>query len=264
MEVTVHTVVKNEDVWVWYAIQSVLPFVEKVLVFDTGSEDRTVNLIKSIKSKKIIFEEKGAVDRKGLVALRQEQLERTKTDWFLILDGDEIWPRTELEKLLLSAASSDKKIVAIYNEVRNCIGDVWHYLPADAGNYHIGNRSGNLNIRLIRKTESLKISGEYPLEVYGDENGPIQKQPDNLVYSEAWYLHTSFLQRSSRSSDKVSGSFGRKRIWQSGINLKKNQLPEVFGLSVQNGVDFLKKRGVIYDVTAKILTPAISLRRKLK
>ena len=36
---------------------------------------------------KIIFEEKGEVNAKGLTLLRKEQLARTKTEWFLILDG---------------------------------------------------------------------------------------------------------------------------------------------------------------------------------
>ena len=45
--------IKNEERWVWYALQSVLPYVDKILVWDTGSTDNTVEIIKTIKSNKI-------------------------------------------------------------------------------------------------------------------------------------------------------------------------------------------------------------------
>jgi len=87
---TVHCVVKNEERWIWFALKSILDIADKILVYDTGSSDRTVDIIKTIKSKKIFFEEKGEVDAKGLAQFRREQLIRTKKEWFLILDGDEI------------------------------------------------------------------------------------------------------------------------------------------------------------------------------
>jgi len=97
---TIHCVVKNEEKWIWFALRSILDIADKVLVYDTGSSDRTVDIIKRIKSKKIIFEEKGEVDAKGLTQLRKDQLKRTKTEWFLILDGDEIWPKNTKKELV--------------------------------------------------------------------------------------------------------------------------------------------------------------------
>jgi glycosyltransferase involved in cell wall biosynthesis len=55
--ITVHMVVKNEDQWIWYSIQSVLQYVDKILITDTGSTDHTVEIIKSIKSPKLIKSE---------------------------------------------------------------------------------------------------------------------------------------------------------------------------------------------------------------
>ena len=57
-KITGHMIVQNEEQWVWYAIHSVLPFVEKLFIYDTGSTDKTVSLISSIKSKKIAFQKK--------------------------------------------------------------------------------------------------------------------------------------------------------------------------------------------------------------
>jgi hypothetical protein len=265
MKLTVHTVVKNEDIWIWFALQSILPFVEKVLVFDTGSSDRTIEVIKSIKSDKIILEEKGEVDKNGLVKLRQEQLDRTETDWFLILDGDEIWPKDQLTMLLQIAEKSPKQTVAIFNKVRNCIGDIYHYLPDSSGRYQIANIKGNLNIRLIKKTPQLKIIGEYPLEAYTNENGPLQNQDGNLTFADCWYLHMSFLKRSSTAMGKVSGSFGRAKYWQKGLLIDNEQLPSVFNESYPDIVaDPKKRRGLIYESLAQLVEPMLSLKNAIK
>lgn len=264
MKVTAHCVVKNEDKWVWFAINSVLPYVERMLVFDTGSTDRTVDIIKSIKSPKIIFEERGGVDRVGMVNLRREQIEGTKTDWFFILDGDEVWSEKNIEELF-NDAQKNQNCVAVVNRVRNCIGDIFHYMSESAGEYEIAGIKGNLNIRLIRKTKTMTIKGEYPLERYQDGNGVIQEQEDNLVVSNAWCLHTSFLNRSSSKSLKVSGSFGRKRVWQRGISIPKEELPEVLFKGYPKLVDDpLKKRGVLFEGAALITSPLISAKRLVK
>ena len=56
-KIIVHCLVANEERFVWYALQSVLPYVDQVMVWDTGSTDKTVEIIKAIKSPKIIFKE---------------------------------------------------------------------------------------------------------------------------------------------------------------------------------------------------------------
>ena len=46
----VHTLVKNEEKYLWYAVMSVADFVDKVLLWDTGSSDKTVEIIKQIQN----------------------------------------------------------------------------------------------------------------------------------------------------------------------------------------------------------------------
>ena len=60
MSITAHCLVKNEENFVGFAIKSVINFVDKVIVFDTGSTDKTVGLIKNLVKEfpeKIIFED---------------------------------------------------------------------------------------------------------------------------------------------------------------------------------------------------------------
>ena len=90
--ITVHMIVKNEDRFIWYAIQSVVDFVDKLIIYDTGSSDKTLSIIKSIKNKKIHLSEKQISNKHDISLLRQKQLEETDTDWIWIVDGDEIYP----------------------------------------------------------------------------------------------------------------------------------------------------------------------------
>lgn len=265
MKVTAHTLVKNEDYWVWYAIQSVLPFVDQIIIFDTGSSDRTVDLIKSIKSPKIIFEEKGPTDAVGLVKLRQEQLDRTKTDWFLIVDGDEMWREDQMKEVLGAIDKADKGKISLVTHSRNAIGDVFHYLPEGAGEYQIGQLRGNLNIRAVRKTPDLKLVGTYPLETYVNNQGALQDQPEQLGFLDEWCLHVSFLKRSSGTERKKSGSLGKSKTSERGLLMMERELPEVLKHHHPLGLfNPLMKRSSLYEFKAAVTTPLLNLKRKLK
>ena len=227
LSVTTHTIIKNEERWIKSALLSVIDHVKEMLVWDTGSTDKTVELIKSIKSPKIKFKEKSRVDRKELVSLRNQQIKETKTDWFLILDGDEIWSKENLLKLFKTAQEADKKIIALVNRTRNCIGDIYHYLPETKGRYQIGPWRGHLNIRLIRNLPGLEVIGEYPLEAYLYKGKALQAQPENLKFVNTWYLHAIHLKRSGwRHGLKTIDRFKKFKIFRKGIEMKKEELPE--------------------------------------
>ena len=189
---TIHCVVKNEEKWIWFALRSVLDIADKVLVYDTGSSDRTVDIIKSIKSKKIIFEGKGEVDAKGLTKLRKDQLKRTKTEWFLILDGDEIWPENTKKELVGKIIKTDESKWGIVVRACNLVGDIYHYHP-ESVHYHWPyaprNYKGWANLRILRKSAVSDIKGDYPLEAYCDKhNVPIQNYGDkHLVFLKNRY-----------------------------------------------------------------------------
>ncbi len=261
---TVHMIIKNEDLWVWYALQSVLPYAEQILVYDTGSTDHTIEIIESIKSPKIIFEKKGTVTKKELVDLRQQQIDKTKTEWFLLVDGDEIWSEDQLKKLLGATEKVKDTKKAFFQRTRNAIGDVWHYLPESAGQYVIAGRKGNLNLRMIKKTKELKVIGEYPLEAYVDAGGPLIEQTESLEFVDCWYLHTSFLKRSTQQG-KVSGSLGKSKKPEGGIKMDSATLPKVLFESHPSFLpDPLEKRDIFFELKALVLTPFLFMKRGVK
>ena len=194
-KLTGHTLVKNEEVWVKPALQAVLPCVERLLVWDTGSTDSTVSIVHSIKSLKIKFKQCGPVNREELVELRNAQIKATKTDWFLLVDGDEIWPKANLIQLIKAMAAAKPDTLALVNRTRNCVGDLNHYLPESQGQYRIGPWSGHLNIRAIKNLPGLKVTGSYPNEAYVYQGKKLQDQPERLEFCDTWYYHATHLKR---------------------------------------------------------------------
>src|SRR3990172_3928684 len=96
-----NTIVHNEENFIWFAIMSVVNYVDKILVWDTGSTDKTVEIIKEVikeKGNKIEFKEVGAVNANEFTKMRQKMLDESHCDWILVLDGDEIWWGSSMKK----------------------------------------------------------------------------------------------------------------------------------------------------------------------
>ena len=237
--------VKNEENFIWYAIQSVLPFVDKIMVWDTGSEDKTVEIIKSIDSPKIEFVEKGSVDSSTHTKLRAEMLANTdkkKYRWLLILDGDEVWRKREISKMV--AVANEIKPSAVVIRTVNFVGDIYHKLPESSGKYEIAGQKGHLAIRLIDLTlKDLKIMNPHGGQTYTTSNTAVQDLPkDKLIYSDdIFYFHTTHLKRSTYDSSTLKRSFKRK--YEIGKKIEINQLPNIF---------FGKHPDIVPDVTSKM------------
>lgn len=85
--------VRNEEYWIWYSLMSVYPHVDEILLFDNGSIDATVDIVKSmpqIADKLTLFENWGGesevANRDAILA---EARARGATH-ILKLDGDEV------------------------------------------------------------------------------------------------------------------------------------------------------------------------------
>lgn len=261
-KITAHVLIKNEENFIWFAIMSVIDYVDKILIFDTGSKDNTLEIIKTIESPKIVLEEKGSVDLNRYITLRQELVDKTDTDWFLQLDGDEVWPKDSIESLVKMIQEAQDNIVAIVNRTRNCVGDIYHYLPEGTGEYELLGRRGHLNIRALKKTTDLKVELAPPFnaytETYINSEVPIPKQDSNLLFLDKYLWHLTHLKR-SRFDDHG------KRKWELGSAVAQDiKFPEVFSL---------KRPGIVSDPRIKmsntdffkswVQTPLRRLKRRI-
>jgi glycosyltransferase involved in cell wall biosynthesis len=232
-------IVCNEDRWTKFSLESVLPFAEKIFLYDTGSTDKTINIIKKMcqKNDKIIFEEKGPINKSGMVDFRNEQIAKTETDWFMILDGDEVYPWRIFDRLPF-----DEKYWGIFLRNYLCAGDVHHALPASYGKYELCGRKGHLNLRFYRKMKGWRWYGKYPLEYYGDENGSsLNKMCNKLYFLDDYYWHLSFLKRSSMvGRNYIKYHLGEKIT---------GELPEIFAGRA------LRHRSISYITRSLFETP---------
>ncbi len=107
MKLSVIMMVQNEEQTIDLALKSVKPYASEIFVFDTGSSDSTIPILKQHNVilftdflPKIKFE--GDKSWKH-TAIRQFLLSRCKGDWILQLDGDEVYPKETMEEFMKRA-----------------------------------------------------------------------------------------------------------------------------------------------------------------
>ena len=255
MKISAHVVVRNEENFVWYAINSVIDYVDEILVWDQGGSDKTLEIINKIKSPKIAFRKVfGEVH-----ALRQKMIEATNSDWILILDGDEIWHEDAIKSLRdgLKKYDDNKDCVVVPNYM--LIGDIFHFQENLAGKYKIADKIGHYNIRAVRKSEGLHISGIYPNEAYTTKDGVKVQDLNNekMIFMNTPYLHASFLKRSSKDRKKIKYEIGESFP-------KDFYYPEVFFAPRPDIIPSpWKTMDLEYKLRAMMETPLKKTRRRL-
>lgn len=262
MSIWVNTIVNNEENFIWFAIMSVVDFVDKILVYDTSSNDKTVNIIqeiKKVKGKKIEFKQVGKTDQDRFSQMRQNMLSQSKADWILILDGDEIWWEDSIKKVVSEIRHRGREIEGIVVPMIVPVGDIFHFQDQSAGEYQLLGRKGHLTLRAINtKIPGLHVDWPYGKESYLDsDNQPIQ-QRDGMMFLDAPYLHVTHLKRSNfkRAYDKFKFELGEGK--------KDFKYPEVFYKKFPSLVSspWIPITGKDL-VLSKLLTPLNKIKRRL-
>lgn len=267
--ITAHMVVKNEDRFIWYAISSILPWVEKVLIYDTGSTDKTVSIINSFQSKKIDFKQFKISDVSEIAKIRNMQIKETATDWFWIVDGDEIYPNALCEEITNIIKVKGEQLEGVIVGRYDLLGDIYHYQDESVGSYNLLGRKGHLVLRLINKKNisGLHVAGDYPYEEYfdQDEKDIIYHATDKFRFTKNKLFHAMYLQRSTLGANLTNTIHRRKWKVELGIPLSSDILiPEVFKYPHTDSVkDALKKRSLAYELLASLLTPVKMCKRKI-
>ncbi|WP_131536247.1 glycosyltransferase [Pedobacter nototheniae] len=273
--ITAHTLVKNEEKWVWFAIMSVIDFVDHMIIYDTGSTDKTCAVIDEILKderlrERIDFQRKGAVSKEQFTKLRQEQIEKTKTKWFLVLDGDEIWYKKDFINLIKVAEFTTASMLAI--KFHNCTKDVYHYTKYESGGYNIKSEKGNVTLKLISMDIlGVHADGPYGMEGYFDiQNRPIQESESDIEIVDGFFLHTSNLIRSKNIFHDWKIPYRRAKIFSEVEESINNDFlfPEVFYLKRPKIVpNPFKRAGISYYFFKSLTIPInilISIKRALK
>lgn len=230
-----HCLVQNEGRFIWYALNSILPFVDEIMVWDMGSTDGTWEIINSISAGKLKKKRlPAATNPNDLTRVRQQMIAETTTDWtwLMILDGDEIWPKTSIEKAT-ALAREHPEFESIVVKTNNLVGDIYHRLPQSSGHYELAGRVGHLALRFmnLKLIKGLSVNRPHGTQGFFDsENKLVQdRDPKKIVFVDCTYHHATHLQRSvTRKEDLLVPKRSFKLKYEIGESIPKKQIPEIF------------------------------------
>ena len=272
MQIWAHSLVKNEERYLWFAVESVINYIDKLLLWDTGSTDKTKEIIKLLKRKhpeKIETNFLGEVTPEEFTKVRQDMLEATKSDWFLVVDGDEIWWDASINGVTdkIYTAKSDYESVVV--PIVNLVGDIFHYQEKKAGRYFLAGKLGHYALRGIKRSIP-GLSSSKPHGTWGwtDKDGIMiqERDPEKILFLDAPYIHATYLTRGgSRVFDKRVVKRPLKYKYELGIRFPGNfYYPEVFFRERPAIVPFpWLKMDRSYFLRALVETPLRKIKRRL-
>jgi|GEM_PF-1751883 len=100
--ISVCIITRNEEIFIEKCIKSVIPIASEIIVIDTGSTDRTVEIAKGLGAKVDTVRWEDDFSKP-----RNKCLEYAKGDWVLVIDADEELPESEHEKLIKDVMTKD-------------------------------------------------------------------------------------------------------------------------------------------------------------
>jgi hypothetical protein len=270
--IVAHSLVKNEERYIWFAVMSVIEHVDKVMIWDTGSTDDTVAIAKEIRKifpDKVNLQTFGEVTPDEYTLLRQKMLDETGADWFMIVDGDEVWWENSITSAVNKINTQGKLLESIVTPYYNLIGDIYHYQEKAGGKYKIDGETGHLTIRFMNR----KIPGLYTAKPHGQhgyfdgKDRLIQdRSAKKRIYINCPFMHFTHLVRSSGlANDLKVPKRNIKYKHELGIPFPLDfYYPESFFLPRPNLVPSpWRKAGKKYLLKAAIQTPLKMLKRRL-
>ncbi|MFA6533527.1 MAG: glycosyltransferase [Patescibacteria group bacterium] len=202
MKIWAHTLFKNEERWLWSSVSSVIDHEDKLLLWDTGSTDRSWDIAKEIKNKykdKIDLKQYGEVTTETFPKVRQEMLDKTDSDWFLVVDADEIWWEDSMKTLISEIKKEDNNNESFVVPTVNVVGDIFHYQEESAGKYRFGNLKGHFNLRAVKRNiKGLHSQGIHGVWGWADGDNKQIQERNTFQFVNAPYLHTTFLPRGKK------------------------------------------------------------------
>lgn len=193
---TAHIMIKNEENFIEQAINSVKDVVDKIIIYDTGSNDHTVPIIRSMHCNKIVLHEKKVSSAFELTDIRNKMIDETQTEWFILVDGDEVYNSKELlevKKGLLFLSEAINRVVVFRK-------NLFYPFKKLFGKKQMLGR--------IYRTKNVIFVGDYPNENPSFLNNKKLEENSFSVDTKnpVLYHYHSFPRSSLKNSAKVKGT----------------------------------------------------------
>jgi len=184
MQLSFCIIVKNEEQNLPRCLASVQDFVDEMIVLDTGSSDRTIEIAQSFGAQIHSF-----IWCNDFSAARNESQKSAQGDWVLVLDADEVLV-PEMVPILKSAIEQDDYLV--FNLVRQEIG--------------VSQSPYSLISRLFRRHPEIWFTRPYHAMIDDRVMEVLQREPHWKIGSipEVAILHEGYQADVIASRDKVN------------------------------------------------------------
>jgi glycosyltransferase involved in cell wall biosynthesis len=217
-------IVKDEEEYLAQCLDSVHHLVDEIVIVDTGSKDRTVEIVKRFTEKVYFFEWTNDFSE-----ARNFSIEKATKEWILVLDADEFMSKEDLVKVkeIISSSEYDAVRFIQYNYV-NDINHAGFRLPRKEDinfNNYIG-YFPNPIIRLFRNTQQISYQGK----IHEIVDKSISEINGNVYDSSLNIYHYGFVKKKD-TMQKKCGQY--------------SQIASINNLNGNDGRDFYTK-GVIY------------------
>lgn len=206
-DLSVAMMIRNENPTAFFALLSVLPGVEKAIVVDTGSTDGTIELVEEIQKEfpdKIEFHQIKLPDSTGwsfqkhiapnvpLGNLRAWIAEQIKTKYIWIVDGDEVYRQSTVEKIVDFCEHWPEGKNVIHIPLLWFARDIHHLAVTDPPSYPCTGR--------LFKREGFKISGAFPGEMAVYDGEVILPTSKSALIIQEWepFHHYELTQKPHR------------------------------------------------------------------
>ena len=178
MKLSACVITKNEEENIGTWLASMKKIADEMIVVDTGSTDRTVEMAKEAGAR--VFHHAWQND---FAAAKNAALEKAKGDWILFLDADEHFSPQTLPKvrpLLEKVEASPKPIVGVICRLIN--------IDKDQGNRFMG---AIFQLRILRNSRDLRYEGkihEHIVDVRREEH-EMFATPKLVIFHTGYSLH---------------------------------------------------------------------------
>ncbi|KOA20249.1 SPBc2 prophage-derived glycosyltransferase SunS [Clostridium homopropionicum DSM 5847] len=180
-EVSLCMIVKNEEKYLPQCLKSIKDIVDEIIIVDTGSTDRTVDIAKSFGAKVYYFQWNN-----NFSEARNESLKHATKDWILILDADdELYTKDQENLKDLLTKQLDENAIYFF-ETLNYYGST-----IDDNSITV-----NLNPRLFKNNQGTHYEGEIHNQLVHSEN------KYNLIYKFVQIHHYGYMENSISSKNK--------------------------------------------------------------
>jgi glycosyltransferase involved in cell wall biosynthesis len=198
-KLSVFYIVRNEQDRIVRSIKSIKSLADEVIIVDTGSVDRTIDVCKALKCK--IYKYKWNDD---FSSARNFALSKCNNDLVMYLDADEILTKKstyEIEKLL----SDSKKNVAYYVNITDCISKEGsdEFIPLNEKN------SKSSQIRIFTKGKHIKFKGlaneNIEDSIYRDHKCVVLNSDVEIMHNFLEGRNKDLVSKKKKYHEKISG-----------------------------------------------------------